>query len=51
MGITEVGVLDDEELIFDATRAILPQDELDTIQLETARLELEQLQNAPSTKG
>ena len=50
-GLGEVAALDDEELILDATRAILPQDELDMIQLETARLELEQLQNSTINEG
>jgi len=50
-GLAEVAVLDDEELILDATRAILPQDELDMIQLETARLELEQLQTSAIDEG
>lgn len=51
MGLSEIGVLDDEELMFDAKRAILPPDEMAQIQLETARLELEQLQNATIDEG
>lgn len=51
LGVPEIGVLDDDELMFDANRAILPPDELGQIQLETARLELEQLQNSMIDEG
>jgi len=44
MGISDIAVLDDEELRFDPERDILPQDEEQIIRLEMSRLELEQMQ-------
>ena len=51
MGLPEIAVLDDEELRFDDERAILPPDEKAMIQLETMRLELEQMQNSTIREG
>jgi len=50
MNLSDIAVLDDEELRFDDQRPILPVDERGQIDLELARLELEQMRNAGTIK-
>jgi hypothetical protein len=50
-GMADIAVLNDEELRFDDQRAILPVDEKGQIDLEMARLELAQMQNATINEG
>ena len=46
MGLSEIAVLDDEELRFDDQRPILPVDEESQMKLEMTRLELEIMRNS-----
>ena len=46
MGLSDIAVLDDEELRFDDQRPILPVDEEAQMKLEMTRLELESMRNA-----
>ncbi len=51
MGLSEIAVLDDEELRFDDQREILPSDPEQLIKIQMMELELEQLQNATIIEG
>ena len=44
MGLPEIAILDDDELRFETDRAIIPPDPREQIELELARLELENMQ-------
>jgi hypothetical protein len=46
MGLPEIAILDDDELRFETDRAIIPPDPREQIELELARLELENMQVA-----
>ncbi len=51
MSLSEIAVLDDEELRFDDQREILPSDPEQLIKIQMMELELEQMQNATIIEG
>lgn len=51
MNLSEVAVLDDEELCFDQERAILPPDVKQQIEIRMMQLDLEQMENSSITEG